>query len=112
VLVVNDEVGGGSGSQLVARGSNISRLLEQARRPQAEALGYRTGDLGYADEEGFRLVEQRHDQGRRTRGRRSRGRSQRHPAISEAAVVPVRGILGEPFAFIATAGQRAGHLDI
>jgi acyl-CoA synthetase (AMP-forming)/AMP-acid ligase II len=105
-VAVPGEVG-----ELVARGSNISRgYWNDAGETAARfgPLGYRTGDLGYADDEGFLfLVGRKHDMikvgAHRVGAKEIEDVLNEHPAISEAAVVPVQHqILGEaPLAFIA-----------
>lgn len=114
MLVVNDEgqvAAQGDVGELVARGSNISRGYWNNAEETAERfgpLGYRTGDLGYADEEGFLyLVGRKHDMikvgAHRVGAKEIEDVLNEHPAISEAAVVPVQHeLLGEaPVAFIA-----------
>jgi long-chain acyl-CoA synthetase len=110
----------GEVGELVARGSNISRGYWNAPEETAERfcdLGYRTGDLGYADEEGFLfLVGRKHDMikvgAHRVGAKEIEDVLNEHPSISEAAVVPVpHEILGEaPLAFVAVR-QTAG-LDV
>jgi len=114
-LAVQGEVG-----ELVARGSNISSGYWNNTEETAERfgpLGYRTGDLGYADEEGFLyLVGRKHDMikvgAHRVGAKEIEDVLNEHPAIFEAAVVPVQHeILGEaPFAFIAV--RRGAPRDI
>jgi long-chain acyl-CoA synthetase len=114
ILVVTEEGRGaaqGEVGELVARGSNISRGYWNAPDDTAERfceLGYRTGDLGYADEEGFLfLVGRKHDMikvgAHRVGAKEIEDVLNEHPAVSEAAVVPVpHDILGEvPLAFLA-----------
>ena len=115
ILVVNDDgqvAGEAEVGELVARGSNISSGYWNNPEETAERfgpLGYRTGDLGYADGEGFLyLVGRRHDMikvgAHRVGAKEIEDVLNEHPAISEAAVVAVQHeILGEaPLAFIAT----------
>jgi acyl-CoA synthetase (AMP-forming)/AMP-acid ligase II len=115
ILVVNDEgdlARQGEVGELVARGSNISSGYWNNAEETAERfgpLGYRTGDLGYADAEGFLyLVGRKHDMikvgAHRVGAKEIEDVLNEHPAVSEAAVVPVQHeILGEaPLAFIAT----------
>ncbi len=102
----------GEVGELVARGSNISCGYWNSPEETAERfgpLGYRTGDLGYADEEGFLfLVGRKHDMikvgAHRVGAKEIEDVLNEHPSISEAAVVPVaHALLGEaPMAFIAT----------
>jgi long-chain acyl-CoA synthetase len=112
VVTEDDQIAAhGEVGELVARGSNISRGYWNAPEETAERfcdLGYRTGDLGYADAEGFLyLVGRKHDMikvgAHRVGAKEIEDVLNEHPAISEAAVVPVRHeILGEaPLAFIA-----------
>jgi long-chain acyl-CoA synthetase len=68
ILVVNDQdqpCGPGEVGELVARGANIARGYWNDAEETAQKfgpLGYRTGDLGYADEDGYLfLVGRRHD---------------------------------------------------
>lgn len=107
----------GEVGELVARGSNVSRGYwnhpgETAARfgPQ----GYRTGDLGYRDDDGyFYLVGRRHDMikvgGNRVGAREIEDVLHAFPGVFEAAVVPApHAILGEvPCAFVALAGGAA-----
>jgi long-chain acyl-CoA synthetase len=101
---------GGTG-ELVARGANISAgywndAAETARRFSPE--GYHTGDLGYADEDGFLfLVGRRHDMikvgANRVGAKEIEDVLHQHAAVYEAAVVGVpHDLLGEaPVAFVA-----------
>ncbi len=115
MIVVNDEghLGApGEVGELVARGSNISCGYWNSPKESAERFGpqgYRTGDIGYADAEGFLyLVGRKHDMikvgAHRVGAKEIEDVLNEHPAVSEAAVVPVQHeILGEaPLAFIAT----------
>ncbi len=114
ILVVNDQgavAAQGEVGELVARGSNISSGYWNNAEETGERfgpLGYRTGDLGYADEEGFLyLVGRMHDMikvgAHRVGAKEIEDVLNEHPAISEAAVVAVpHELLGEaPFAFLA-----------
>ena len=97
--------------ELVARGTNIAsgywnRPDETAERFGPE--GYRTGDLGYVDEEGFLfLVGRRHDMikvgANRVGAREIEDVLHQHPAVLEAAVVeaPHHLLGGVPVAFVA-----------
>lgn len=101
----------GEVGELVARGANISagywnRPDETAARFGVE--GYRTGDLGYADGEGYLyLVSRRHDMikvgANRVGAREIEDVLYEHPSVHEAAVVPAfHDLLGEvPIAFVA-----------
>ena len=124
MLVVNDDEKSrapGEVGELVARGSNISRGYWNAAEETAERFGpqgYRTGDLGYADAEGFLyLVGRKHDMikvGAHRVGREGdRGRPERAPAQSPKwPWYPFQHeILGEaPLAFIVYASEtRARH---
>ena len=114
IVVVNDAdhtAKTGEIGELVARGSNIScgywnNPEETAQR--FSAIGYRTGDLGYADEEGYlHLVGRRHDMikvgAHRVGLKEIEDVLHAHPAVFEAAVVgAAHDILGEaPVAFVA-----------
>jgi acyl-CoA synthetase (AMP-forming)/AMP-acid ligase II len=100
----------GEVGELVARGPNISRGYwndpeETARR--FGPFGYHTGDLGYADEDGYLfLVGRKHDMikvgANRVGAREIEDVLHEHPAVDEAAVVGVaHNLLGEaPVAFI------------
>ncbi|HET7217103.1 MAG TPA: class I adenylate-forming enzyme family protein [Vicinamibacterales bacterium] len=68
ILVVNEQdqrCGPGEVGELVARGANIARGYWNDADETAQKfgpLGYRTGDLGYADEDGYLfLVGRKHD---------------------------------------------------
>lgn len=100
----------GESGELVARGQNIAQGYW--RRPDETALrfgpdGYRTGDLGYADDEGFLfLVGRQHDMikvgANRVGVREIEDVLHDHAVVSEAAVVPAfHDLLGEvPVAFV------------
>ena len=118
MLVVDDDgkpVTPGEVGELVARGANISSGYWNNPGETAERfgpLGYRTGDLGYADEEGFLfLVGRKHDMikvgAHRVGAKEIEDVLNEHPAISEAAVVPVpHELLGEaPLAFVSLRGR-------
>lgn len=94
----------GEVGELVARGANIAsgywnRPDETAERFGAE--GYRTGDLGYADDEGcLFIVGRRHDMikvgANRVGAREIEDVLHEHPAVHEAAVVGApHDLLGE-----------------
>ncbi|MEP7116809.1 MAG: class I adenylate-forming enzyme family protein [Acidobacteriota bacterium] len=101
----------GEVGELVARGANIAqgywnRPDESAQRFSSD--GYRTGDLGYADDEGFLfLVGRQHDMikvgANRVGAREIEDVLHEHPAVHEAAVVAAyHDLLGEvPIAFVA-----------
>ena len=113
ILVAKDDetiAAAGEVGELVARGSNIScgywnNPVETAER--FGPLGYRTGDLGYADDEGYLfLVGRKHDMikvgAHRVGAKEIEDVLSEHPGIHEAAVVGVtHPILGEaPLAFV------------
>ena len=97
--------------ELVARGTNIA--VGYWNRPDETALrfgadGYRTGDLGYADDEGYLfLVGRQHDMikvgANRVGAREIEDVLHEHAAVHEAAVVAVpHDLLGEvPVALVA-----------
>lgn len=97
--------------ELVARGENISPGYWKKPEETAERFGpegYRTGDLGYADEEGYLyLVGRRHDMikvgANRVGAKEIEDVLHQHPAVFEAAVVGAsHPLLGEaPVAFVA-----------
>jgi amino acid adenylation domain-containing protein len=101
----------GEVGELVARGANISRGYwnhpeETARK--FDDLGYRTGDLGYRDEEGFLFLVGRLDDMIKVGAHRVGAKEiedvlNECAGVSEAAVVPQgHAILGEvPVAFVA-----------
>jgi long-chain acyl-CoA synthetase len=105
------EAAPGEVGELVARGANIAsgywnRPDETAQRFGPE--GYRTGDLGYADGEGFLfLVGRRHDMikvgANRVGAREIEDVLHEHAAVLEAAVVAApHDLMGEvPMAFVA-----------
>ena len=100
----------GEAGELVARGDNIS--AGYWNRPEETAArfgphGYRTGDLGYADDEGYLfLVGRRHDMikvgANRVGAREIEDVLNEHPAVLEVAVVPkYHDLLGEvPIALV------------
>jgi len=101
----------GEVGELVARGSNISAGYwrnEAETHARFSPEGYHTGDLGYADEEGFLyLVGRQHDMikvgAHRVGAREIEDVLHTHPAVYEAAVVAApHDLLGEvPVAFVA-----------
>jgi acyl-CoA synthetase (AMP-forming)/AMP-acid ligase II len=114
IVVVGDEGGvvpPGEVGELVARGANISpgywnNPEESGQR--FSPLGYRTGDLGYADEEGYLfLVGRRHDMlkvgAHRVGAKEIEDVLHEYPGVHEVAVVGVPDeLLGEvPVAFLA-----------
>ncbi len=110
------EAAPGETGELVARGSNIAagywnEIEESARRFGPST--YRTGDLGYADDEGYLfLVGRRHDMikvgAHRVGAKEIENVLHEHPAVLEAAVVGVpHDILGE--APVAAVVLRNGH---
>jgi long-chain acyl-CoA synthetase len=123
VLVVRDDgqlAGPGEVGELVARGSNIAcgywNNMEETQR-RFGPLGYRTGDLGYADEDGFLfLVGRRHDMmkvgAHRVGAKEIEDVLSACPGVHEAAVIPIpHEILGEvPAAFVSP--RTPGALDI
>jgi acyl-CoA synthetase (AMP-forming)/AMP-acid ligase II len=104
--------------ELVARGSNIARgywndPAETARR--FDHLGYHTGDLGYADAEGFLyLVGRRHDMikvgAHRVGAREIENVIAEYPGVHEVAVIGApHDLLGEaPVAFVSLANPEDG----
>jgi acyl-CoA synthetase (AMP-forming)/AMP-acid ligase II len=113
ITVVTDDdrvASPGEVGELVARGENVGQgywndAAETAQR--FTPLGYRTGDMGYADAEGFLfLVGRRHDMIKAGAHRVAPGEIEDvlhgHPAVLEAAVVGApHPILGEaPIAFV------------
>jgi acyl-CoA synthetase (AMP-forming)/AMP-acid ligase II len=96
--------------ELVARGSNIASGYWNAPEETAERFGpegYRTGDLGFADEDGYLfLVGRRHDMlkigAHRVGAKEVEDVLHEHPAVFEAAVIGVEhDVLGEaPAAFV------------
>jgi amino acid adenylation domain-containing protein len=113
IVLTESGVGAQAGEvgELVARGENISSGYW--KNPQETALrfsplGYRTGDLGYADEDGYLyLVGRQHDMLKvgayRVGVKEIEDVLHAHPAVSEAAVVGApHEMLGEaPVAFVA-----------
>lgn len=105
------EAAPGEVGELVARGSNLSSGYwndEEETRAKFAPEGYRTGDLGYADEEGYLfLVGRRQDMikvgAQRVGAKEIEDVLHEHPAVHEAAVVGAPDpILGEvPVAFVA-----------
>jgi long-chain acyl-CoA synthetase len=101
----------GETGELVARGANLAQGYWGAPEETAakfDALGYHTGDLGYADEEGFLFLQGRlHDMikvgAHRVGAREIEDVLEGFPGIAEVAVVSgPHSILGEvPVAFVA-----------
>lgn len=100
----------GEVGELVAQGPNVS--AGYWRRPDETAArfgpdGYKTGDLGFADDEGYLyIVGRRHDMikvgANRVGAREIEDVLQAHPAVNEAAVIAAADeLLGEvPVAFV------------
>lgn len=96
--------------ELVARGANVACGYWNDHEETAARfgpMGYRTGDLGYVDEEGYLfLVGRQHDMlkvgAHRVGVKEIEDVVQLHPAVSDAAVVGVaHELLGEaPVAFV------------
>jgi long-chain acyl-CoA synthetase len=111
----------GTVGELVARGPNISAgywndAVETSSR--FSPIGYHTGDLGYADSEGFLyLVGRKHDMikvgANRVGAREIEDLLHEHPAVLEAAVVGTgHDLLGEaPVAFVALRALLADASD-
>jgi amino acid adenylation domain-containing protein len=96
--------------EIVARGANISPGYWNSPEETSERFGpqgFRTGDLGFADEDGFLyLVGRRHDMikvgAHRVSAREIEDALCEHPAVHEAAVVAEpHNLLGEvPIAYV------------
>lgn len=107
----------GETGELVARGANVSSGYWNNAEETAlrfSPMGYHTGDLGYADDEGYLyLVGRRHDMikvgANRVSAKEIEDVLQQHPAVYEAAVVAVpHPLLGEaPVAFVALKAELA-----
>jgi long-chain acyl-CoA synthetase len=105
--------------ELVARGANIAQGYwnsPEETREKFGPLGYRTGDLGYADDEGYLfLVGRRHDMlkvgAHRVGAKEIEDVLYAYPGVVEAAVVPApHELLGEvPVAFLAM--RDGGDVD-
>jgi acyl-CoA synthetase (AMP-forming)/AMP-acid ligase II len=104
----------GEPGELVARGASIAagywNAPDESRR-KFDALGYHTGDVGYADEEGFLFLQGRlHDMmkvgAHRVGAREIEEVIESCAGVSETAVVPApHDILGEvPVAFVVVRG--------
>jgi amino acid adenylation domain-containing protein len=108
--------------ELVARGENISPGYwnnDTETRARFGPSGYRTGDLGYRDSEGFLfVVGRRHDMlkigGHRVAPQEIEHVLRDHPAISDAAVVGAADeLLGEvPVAFVVLRESAADERGI
>jgi long-chain acyl-CoA synthetase len=124
IIVITDDgrvASPGEVGELVARGSNIA--AGYWRRPEETAekfssLGYRTGDLGYVDDEGFVfLVGRRHDMikvgAHRVGAKEIEDVLNEHPAVHEAAVIGIDdNVLGEvPVACVATRDGSSSDID-
>jgi acyl-CoA synthetase (AMP-forming)/AMP-acid ligase II len=100
----------GETGELVARGSNVSCGYwndPEETRARFSAGAYRTGDLGYVDDEGYLfLVGRRHDMikagAHRVSPKEIEDVVNQHPAVQEVAVLGMpHDILGEaPVAFV------------
>jgi long-chain acyl-CoA synthetase len=105
--------------ELVARGANIAQGYwnsPEETREKFGPLGYRTGDLGYADDEGFLfLVGRRHDMlkvgAHRVGAKEIEDALHEFAGVHEAAVVGIpHDLLGEvPVAFVSL--RDAGQAD-
>jgi long-chain acyl-CoA synthetase len=126
IRVIRDDgevAGPGNVGELVASGANIALGYwnnPDETRERFDNGSYRTGDLGYADEEGFLfLVGRRHDMikvgAHRVGTKEIEDVLQEHPDIQEAVVIGVpHEILGEaPVAVIVLReGARADELVV
>jgi long-chain acyl-CoA synthetase len=119
ILVVKDDgtlAGPREIGELITRGTNVSQGYwnnPEETRERFTALGYRTGDLGYADEEGFLfLVGRRHDMlkvgAHRVGAKEIEDVLYDFPGVLEAAVVGAPDdLLGEvPVAFVSMRDGR------
>ncbi|MBP7568870.1 MAG: acyl--CoA ligase [Acidobacteria bacterium] len=107
--------------ELVARGSNISSGYwqnEEETRARFGREGYRTGDLGYADAEGFLFLVGRSQDMIKVGAHRVGAKEiedvlHEHPSVDQAAVVGVPDrLLGEaPVAFVCFRREAAGDTD-
>jgi acyl-CoA synthetase (AMP-forming)/AMP-acid ligase II len=107
--------------ELVANGANVSAGYWNDPTGTAERFGpdgYKTGDLGYVDDEGFLfLVGRRHDMlkvgAHRVGAKEIEDVLQEHPAVHEVAVVGApHDILGEvPVAFVSLRSGAHGDAD-
>jgi long-chain acyl-CoA synthetase len=103
--------------ELVARGSNIAAGYWNAPAETAAkfgAFGYRTGDLGYADEDGYLFLVGRSDDMIKVGGHRIGPKEiedviHDHPEVVEAAVLGYPdSVLGEvPVAFVVSRGTTS-----
>jgi amino acid adenylation domain-containing protein len=122
ILVVKDDgttAARGEVGELVARGANIAMGYwnrPDETRERFGSLGYRTGDLGYADDEGFLfLVGRLHDMlkvgAHRVGAREIEDVLHQFAGVHEVAVVPApHDLLGEvPVAFMAM--SDGGEVD-
>ncbi|MBP1688655.1 MAG: Acyl-CoA synthetase (AMP-forming)/AMP-acid ligase [Deltaproteobacteria bacterium] len=113
VIVLKEDgqqAGPGEVGELVARGSNISRGYwnnPEDTRASFGPFGFRTGDLGYADADGFLYVVGRRNDMLKVGAHRVSAKEiedvlSEHPAFHEVAVVGApHDILGEaPVAFV------------
>ena len=111
----------GEVGELVARGENIAVGYwndPEGTRARFDELGYHTGDLGYADADGFLyLVGRRHDMikvgAHRVGPKEIEDVICDHPAIREAAVIGApHDLLGEaPVAFVSLRGETEFDRD-
>jgi len=113
IVIVDDdgrEIADGQPGELVARGANISCGYWNdpvASQERFTSIGYRTGDIGYKDEDGFLfLVGRRHDMikvgANRIGSAEVENVLHQQPDVVEAAVIGVpHELLGEvPVAFV------------
>jgi long-chain acyl-CoA synthetase len=113
IIIVKDDgsiAAAGETGELVARGANISSGYWNNPQETSERfgpLGYRTGDLGYFDSDGFLyLVGRRHDMikvgAQRVGAKEIEDVLNEYPGLSEVAVVAApHDVLGEvPIAFV------------
>jgi amino acid adenylation domain-containing protein len=110
------EAAAGEVGEIVARGANVSSGYWNCPEETRERFGpggYRTGDLGFADADGFfYLVGRRHDMikvgAHRVNAKEIEDVLHEHPAVHEAAVVAApHDLLGEaPVAYVALREER------